>query len=119
MHTCHVEHTHGRPSTQFNAIIGSIAGMRESGIRKREPFDLGQGPDTPGLPGVTSPGMSSSMSLAACYASDTDEQLTVPSRNDKIGILNHPSKTIDVINRTPFAKSGAQQDISKTILRWL
>ena len=48
-------------------------------------------------------------------AGDTDEQLTVPSRDDKIGMLDHPLKTMDVINRAPFVKSGAQQDISKTI----
>ena len=41
-------------------------------------------------------------------AGDTDEQLTVPSRDDKIGMLDHPLKTMDVINRAPFVKSGAQ-----------
>ena len=45
--------------------------------------------------------------LAAIFVEsfDTDEQLTVPSRDDKIGMLDHPLKTTDVINRASFAKS--------------
>ena len=38
-------------------------------------------------------------------AGDTDEQLIFPSRDDKIGLLDHTLKTTDVINWASFAKS--------------